>query len=304
MTLNYPTFSLQGRKALVTGASRGIGQALAQGLAYAGADVAVAARNEQDLQTSLTAIRALGRKGVALSLDVTDLAAIRAGVDAACQQLGGLDILINNAGIEQVCPSLDVDEALWDRILDTNLKGAFFCAQAAARIMTENTGGSIVNVCSLTSEVGVPTATPYGSSKSGLLGMTRALATEWARQRRIRDEKLIDKQAIQFMLADCSTELWAAQLMVYEAARAHDRGTVDLKSLHVRCSMAKLYATEMANRVADRCLQIWGGRGYRRDNAVERFYREVRVDRIWEGSSEIQRMIIAGALAKRGLGGM
>lgn len=181
MTLNYPTFSLQGRKALVTGASRGIGQALAQGLAHAGADVAVAARNEQDLQTSLTAIRALGRKGVALSLDVTDLAAIRAGVDAACQQLDGLDILINNAGIEQVCPSLDVDEALWDRILDTNLKGAFFCAQAAARIMTENTGGSIVNVCSLTSEVGVPTATPYGSSKSGLLGMTRALATEWAR---------------------------------------------------------------------------------------------------------------------------
>ena len=181
MTLNYPTFSLQGRKALVTGASRGIGQALAQGLAHAGADVAVAARNEQDLQASLTAIRALGRKGVALSLDVTDLAAIRAGVDAACQQLGGLDILINNAGIEQVCPSLDVDEALWDRILDTNLKGAFFCAQAAARIMTENTGGSIVNVCSLTSEVGVPTATPYGSSKSGLLGMTRALATEWAR---------------------------------------------------------------------------------------------------------------------------
>ena len=179
--MNYPTFSLQGRKALVTGASRGIGQALAQGLAYAGADVAVAARNEQDLQTSLTAIRALGRKGVALSLDVTDLAAIRAGVDAACQQLGGLDILINNAGIEQVCPSLDVDEALWDRILDTNLKGAFFCAQAAARIMRENAGGSIVNVCSLTSEVGVPTATPYGSSKSGLLGMTRALATEWAR---------------------------------------------------------------------------------------------------------------------------
>ncbi len=72
----------------------------------------------------------------------------------------------------------------------------------------------------------------------------------------------------------------------------------------VEGSIAKLYATEMANRVADRCLQIWGGRGYRRDNAVERFYREVRVDRIWEGSSEIQRMIIAGALAKRGLDGM
>ena len=128
-------------------------------------------------------------------------------------------------------------------------------------------------------------------------------ATEWASQRQILDEKLIDKQAIQFMLADSVTELWAARLMVYEAARAHDNGA-DPKALHARCSMVKLYATEMANRVADRCLQIWGGRGYRRDNAVERFYREVRVDRIWEGSSEIQRMIIASALAKRGLDGM
>ncbi|NCF16664.1 MAG: acyl-CoA dehydrogenase [Haliea sp.] len=128
-------------------------------------------------------------------------------------------------------------------------------------------------------------------------------ATEWARQRDIQGEKLIDKQAIQFMLADCATELWAARLMVYEAAAAHDNQE-DLKKLHTRCSMVKLYATEMANRVADRCLQIWGGRGYRRDNAVERFFREVRVDRIWEGSSEIQRMIIAGALKKRGLEGM
>jgi alkylation response protein AidB-like acyl-CoA dehydrogenase len=128
-------------------------------------------------------------------------------------------------------------------------------------------------------------------------------ATEWASQRQILDEKLIDKQAIQIMLADSATELWAAKLMVYEAAEAHDRGE-DLKELHNRCSMAKLYASEMANRVADRCLQIWGGRGYRRDNAVERFYREVRVDRIWEGSSEIQRLIIARALASRGLDGM
>ena len=116
-------------------------------------------------------------------------------------------------------------------------------------------------------------------------------------------EKLIEKQAIQFSLADSATELWAAKLMVYEAAEAHDRSD-DLKSLHARCSMVKLYSTEMANRVADRCLQIWGGRGYRRDNAVERFYREVRVDRIWEGSSEMQRMVIARALQKRGLKGM
>jgi alkylation response protein AidB-like acyl-CoA dehydrogenase len=125
-------------------------------------------------------------------------------------------------------------------------------------------------------------------------------ASEWASQRKIQGDYLIDKQATQFSLADSVTELWAAKLMVYEAAAAHDRGD-DLKSQHAQCSMVKLYATEMANRVADRCLQLWGGRGYRRDNAVERFYREVRVDRIWEGSSEIQRMVIANALRKRGL---
>jgi len=125
-------------------------------------------------------------------------------------------------------------------------------------------------------------------------------ATEWAKTRKIQDGVLADKQAIQFMLADSVTELWAAKLMVYETAEAHDRND-DLKSLHAQCAMTKLYATEMANRVADRCLQIWGGRGYRRDNAVERFFREVRVDRIWEGSSEIQRMVISKALLKRGL---
>ena len=180
MNLSYPTFSLQGRKALVTGASWGIGRALAQGLAHAGADVAVAARSTGELQAVSEAIQAMGRNSIALTLDVTDTNAIRAVVSEATDQLGGLDILINNAGMEQVCPSLDVDEALWDRILDTNLKSAFFCAQAAGRVMAQNEGGSIINVCSLTSKVGVPTATPYGSSKSGLLGMTRALATEWA----------------------------------------------------------------------------------------------------------------------------
>jgi len=95
--------------------------------------------------------------------------------------LGGLDILVNNAGVERVTPSLDVDEETWDLILDTNLKGAFFGAQAAARIMAEGRGGAILNICSLTSMRGIPTAVPYGASKTGLLGMTRALAAEWGR---------------------------------------------------------------------------------------------------------------------------
>jgi alkylation response protein AidB-like acyl-CoA dehydrogenase len=101
------------------------------------------------------------------------------------------------------------------------------------------------------------------------------------------------------MLADSLTELWAARLMTYRTAEAIDAGE-DVKVLHAQCSMAKLYASEMANRVADRAVQIFGGRGYMRENVAERFFRELRVDRIWEGTSEIQRMIIANGLYKRG----
>ena len=128
-------------------------------------------------------------------------------------------------------------------------------------------------------------------------------ATEFAKNRRIHEEMLADKQAIKFMLADSATELWAARLMTFEAAQAHDRGE-NLSSLHTRCSMAKLYASEMANRVADRTVQIFGARGYMRENPAERFFRELRVDRIWEGPSEIQRLIVAGRLLKRGLEAM
>lgn len=124
-------------------------------------------------------------------------------------------------------------------------------------------------------------------------------ATAFARGRIAFGQPIFDNQAIQFMLADSLTELWAARLMVYRLAEAHDAGE-DVKVLHGQCSMAKLYASEMANRVADRAVQIFGGRGYMRENVAERFFRELRVDRIWEGTSEIQRAIIAGQLAKRG----
>lgn len=125
-------------------------------------------------------------------------------------------------------------------------------------------------------------------------------ATAFANERIIDGAPLSEKQAIQFMLADSATELWAARLMTFEAAAASDRGE-DLKAMHNRCSMVKLFVSEMANRVADRAVQIFGGRGYMRENVAERFFRELRVDRIWEGTSEIQRLIIARSLLKRGL---
>ncbi len=137
----------------------------------------------------------------------------------------------------------------------------------------------------------------------GAMGRLIDEATAFAKERIIGGQALIERQFVQGMLADSVTDLWASRLMTFEAADAHDRGE-DVKSLHARCSIAKLYASEAANRVADRAVQIFGGRGYRRENATERFYRELRVDRIWEGPSEVQRLIIARALTKRGLDGM
>ena len=125
-------------------------------------------------------------------------------------------------------------------------------------------------------------------------------ATEFAQARKVKGGHLSEQQAVQFMLADSVTELWATRLMLYETAMAHDRED-DVKALHYRCSAVKLYASEMANKVADRVVQIFGGRGYMREFAAERFYRELRVDRIWEGTSEVQRLIIAGGLLKKGL---
>jgi alkylation response protein AidB-like acyl-CoA dehydrogenase len=125
-------------------------------------------------------------------------------------------------------------------------------------------------------------------------------ATAFAKERVQFGEPIIAFQAIQHMLADSLTELWAARLMTYRLAENVDAG-VDVKLQHAQCSMAKLYASEMANRVADRAVQIFGGRGYMRENVAERFYRELRVDRIWEGTSEVQRNIIADQLVKRGV---
>ena len=125
-------------------------------------------------------------------------------------------------------------------------------------------------------------------------------ATAFARGRVVAGAPLIERQQVQAMLADSATELFAARSMVYETARSIDAGE-DVKVLHARCSMVKLYASEMAGRVADRAVQIYGGRGYMRENVAERFWRELRVERIWEGASEVQRVIVADQLAKRGL---
>lgn len=180
--MNQLIFDLSGKKALVTGGSRGLGQAMAVGLAEAGAHIAITSRNIGSLDETAQLICDAGGSSTSLALDVQDVQGLGRKIDDLAAELGGLDILVNNAGYEEVSPSLDIEESLWDKINNTNLKGAFFCAKHAAKSMMGR-GGSIINVCSLTSYVGVPTAVPYGSSKSGLLGMTRALSAEWAKEK-------------------------------------------------------------------------------------------------------------------------
>ncbi len=126
-------------------------------------------------------------------------------------------------------------------------------------------------------------------------------AEGFSRERMAFGKPIGEYQGVAFPLADSIVELWGARLMTYRTAREMDEGA-DVKLLHAHCSMAKLYASEMANRVADRAVQIFGGRGYMRENVAERFFRELRVDRIWEGTSEVQRAIIADQLGKRGTG--
>ena len=125
--------------------------------------------------------------------------------------------------------------------------------------------------------------------------------TAFAKERVAGGRPIAQYGAVEAMLADSLTELFAARALTYETARAIDAGA-DVKVQHAQCSMAKLYASEMAGRVADRAVQVFGGRGYMREYAAERFYRELRVERIWEGTSEIQRAIIAGQMIKRGPG--
>lgn len=180
--MNSTLFDLSGKTALVTGSSRGLGRAMAIGLAEAGAIVGITSRTIGSLQDTSDAISAFGGQSEKLVVDVSSPSDAQEAIKSFAEKHNGIDILINNAGYEEVCPSIEVSEELWDKITDTNLKGSFFCAQEAAKSMiSSGRGGSIINVCSLTSYVGVPTAVPYGSSKSGLLGMTRALSAEWAK---------------------------------------------------------------------------------------------------------------------------
>ncbi len=172
------SFRLDGKVALVTGASRGLGAGIADALKEAGATVAGTSREQGSAEQ---VAKRLG--SVPVAMDVSDIASVRAGVDRVASELGRLDILVNNAGLNIPQGIFDVDEASWDAVVDTNLKGTFFAAQAAARYMVAGgEGGRIINVASQAGVVGIEERSAYGASKGGAVVLTKVLAIELAQR--------------------------------------------------------------------------------------------------------------------------
>jgi len=175
-------FSLAGKKALVTGASRGIGQVIAVAFARAGADLALTARTEAGLAETAREIRALGRQAVEIPADLINRDAAEDAVRVALKELGLLDIVVNNAGGSSfMAPFLEMRQSGWDKVLRLNLDTTMWICQAAGAHMTARGTGSVINVASVAGLAGAPFLAPYGAAKAAVVGLTKTLAVEWGR---------------------------------------------------------------------------------------------------------------------------
>lgn len=178
--MDLSQFSLEGKVALVTGGSRGIGEATAVGFAKAGADVIVTSRKLPDLERVAGLVKEQGQKALALECHVGRMDQIRNLIETVVDEFGRIDILVNNAGTSIAAPSMDIEEKAWDSVMNLNLKGLYFLSQGAARIMKENGGGAIVHVASVNG-FSPSMATPvYGVAKAGVVMATKTMAQEWA----------------------------------------------------------------------------------------------------------------------------
>jgi NAD(P)-dependent dehydrogenase (short-subunit alcohol dehydrogenase family) len=174
-------FDLTGRKAFVTGASRGIGQVIALGLAAAGADVALAARGTEGLEQTARGIAGLGRKAYVLPLDVTKPDDVQAAVDEAAGHLGGIDIVVNNAGGQNFMAAFsDLRMSGWEKVLRLNLDSTVYVCKAAGPYLAASGNGSVINIASVAGLASAPGLIPYGAAKAAVISVTKTLAVEWA----------------------------------------------------------------------------------------------------------------------------
>jgi alkylation response protein AidB-like acyl-CoA dehydrogenase len=252
-------------------------------------------------QLSTTAVRdggdwiINGEKWHVTSGDLADFVVLQAATDPKIGDGNTLFI------IDLDSPGVDILEhpKYMHNIIDGHPKFAF----RNVRVPDRNRFGEVGSGLSLSKEWFLHERVGIAARCVGAAFRLIEEASAFAQQRVQFGEPIASYQLIQAKLADSLTELWSARLMTFATARAADRAqsVEDWKQVHAKASMAKLYASEMAFRVADRAVQIFGGRGYMRENVAERFFRELRVERIWEGTSEIQRIIIANSLYKRGV---
>jgi NAD(P)-dependent dehydrogenase (short-subunit alcohol dehydrogenase family) len=175
-----PSFSLEGKKAIVTGAGRGIGRALAVGLAEAGADVALLSRTEVDLHETARMIEGLGKKALVIPTDVTKREDVQGAIQKMVKEWGGIDILINNAGMNIRSKAFEVTDQEWNTIMDTNLRSAFMMSQETGKIMKDQgRGGRIISITSVGGHIALRTGVVYAATKAALIQMTKVLALEW-----------------------------------------------------------------------------------------------------------------------------
>ncbi len=179
--MDYPEFGLNGQVALVTGAARGLGRAVALALAHAGADVALGLRDVNADAGIASEIRKMGRRALPLQMDVGKMDQIRSAVDAAVKEFGRIDILVNNAGIAPENPAENVREEDFDATLAVNLKGTFFTSQAVGRVMIKQRKGAIINMSSQAGFAALPTESIYCMTKAGIAHLTKCLAVEWGK---------------------------------------------------------------------------------------------------------------------------
>ena len=177
--MEFPRQDVQGKVAIVMGASRNIGRAIALGLGSAGADVVVASRSSGDLESVAEELRAMGRKALVCTMDATKQKEVQSMAEAAVSEFGRIDILVNNAGINVNKAALDMTEEDWDIVLDTNLKSYFLASQAVGRFMVKQQKGKIINISSTFGLVGFEKRSAYAASKGGVGQLTKVLAIEW-----------------------------------------------------------------------------------------------------------------------------
>lgn len=173
-------FNLEGKVALVTGAGKGLGRGMALALAGAGADVALVSRTRSDLEAVAEQVEELGCSALVAPGDVTDIQRVQGIVDQAVERFGRIDILVTAAGINIRQPALELTPENWDRVIEVQLRAVMFTCQAVGRVMVDQGGGKIINVASLTTEIGIPHIQAYCAAKGGVAQMTKSLAVEWA----------------------------------------------------------------------------------------------------------------------------